>query len=60
MRSQLAKYQLIKGLTDEELHDYARRAYHIKGMVLVKLDEMKDPFVKQEIINYADRKYGRR
>ena len=60
MQSQLAKHQLSKGLTDDELHDLARKAYHIKSMVLVKLEELSDPYIKQEIINYADRKYGKK
>ena len=60
MRSQLAKHQLIKSLSDDELHDLARKAYQIKGLLLVKLDEISDPYFKQQVINYADAKYGRR
>ena len=60
LRSQLARLQLTPTLNDEEVHDYARKAYHQKGLALVRIDELKDPFVKQEIINYADKKWGKR
>lgn len=60
LRSQLAKWQQSQPLNDEELHDMARRAYHQKGLALVTLSELNDPYFKQQVINYADEKYGRR
>lgn len=60
LRSQLAKWQQSQPLNDEELHDMARKAYHKKGLALVQINELTDPFVRQEIINYADKKWGKR
>lgn len=60
LRSQLEKHQLISRLNDEEVHDYARKAYHQKGLALINLAEINDPYFKQQVINYADTKYGRR
>ena len=47
-------------MNDEELHDKARDAYHKKGLALINLAEINDPYFKQQVINYADSKYGRR
>lgn len=60
MRDSLSKHQLIDRLNNEEIHDYARRAYQQKGLALIPLSEITDPFVKQEIINFCDRKYGKK
>jgi hypothetical protein len=60
IQSSLKRLQLIARLNDEEMHDYARRAYQQKGLVLVDIKEINDPYFKQEIVNYADNKYGKR
>lgn len=57
MRSQLAKHQLTEPLSSDELHQYAVRAYKSKWLVLVDLKDITDPYLKQEIINYAEAKY---
>lgn len=60
MQSNLAKHQLISRFNDEEIQDYARRAYQQKNKALVDLNEVNDPYFKQLLINYADNKYGKR
>lgn len=59
LRSQLARWQQSQPMNDEELHDKARDAYHKKGLALINLAEINDPYFKQQVINYADAKYGR-
>jgi len=60
LQSSLKRSQLIDRFTDEDIQDYARKAYHQKDLVLVPLSEITDDYVKQAIINFADRKYGKR
>lgn len=47
-------------MSEEDLFHHAKRAYHQKRFVLVPLDEVTDVYFKQELINFADRKYGKR
>ncbi len=60
IQSSLKRLQLITRLNDDEIQDYARRAYQQKGLALIPIDEITDPYVKQQIINFADRKYGKK
>lgn len=60
IQSRLKKSQLIERLNDDELHGYACKAYHIKNKALVDINEINDPYFRQEVINYADKKYGKR
>lgn len=47
-------------MNDEELHNYAKRAYYQKSLVLVDLNDINDPFFKQELINYFNGKYHKK
>jgi len=60
IQSSLKPSQLNAPLNDDELLDYARRAYHKQNKSLVDINELADPFFKQAVINYSDNKYGKR
>ena len=60
IQSSLKQSQLIQRFNEEDIHDYARRAYQQKGLALVNVDELTDPYIKQGVVNYADNKYGKR
>ena len=60
IQSSLKHSQLIQPLNDEELIEKARRAYQQKGLALIPLSEITDQYVKQAIINFCDRKYGKK
>lgn len=60
IQSSLKPSQLIARLNDDEIQDYARRAYHQRNKSLVDIDELTDPYFKQMVINYSDNKYGKR
>ena len=59
MKSSLYRHQLSQPLTQDELLRYEIRLWREKGKVIVDPLEL-DSFTKQEIINYANRKYGKR
>lgn len=59
MRSQLARYQPVTPLTEDEVHQLASRLYREKNKILVCLDELFDGPVKRDLIAYANKKYGK-
>lgn len=38
----------------------AKDAYHMHGVVVVRLAEIEDPWERQVVVNLAERKWGRR
>jgi len=60
LQSSLKPSQLIARLNDDELHDYARRAYQQHNKSLIDIDELTDPYFKQMVISHSDNKYGKR
>ncbi len=60
LQSSLKRLQLISRLTDDEIQEYASRAYHQKNLVLIPLNELTDDYIKQAIINFANGKYGKK
>lgn len=58
MRSSLARFSPVTPMQDDEIHRMAQRIYHEKNKVLVDISELTGE-LKQGIIEYADRKYGK-
>ncbi len=43
-----------------ELQDMRKRAWQQQGVVVLQPEEVVDPWLRQAIINEAERRYGRR
>jgi hypothetical protein len=58
MKSSLAKHQLYKPLTEDELFPLEKKLYLEKDKVIIKVEEIKDPYYRQEVRNEADKKFN--
>lgn len=52
--------QMIYSLNEEETQQYAKDCYHIADIAVIPLSEVNDPFQRQAIKNFCDRKYGKK
>lgn len=46
--------------TEEELYSMRRAAWHRQGVVMIRLSDIRDEWVRQALVNEAIRLYGRR
>jgi len=46
--------------TDEDLLDMRRAAWRHQGVVVLRLEDVRDDWTRQALINEANRLYGRR
>lgn len=60
IRSQLARHQPQELMSDDDLRRYARAAYHERNIAVIWLDEVRDDFQRQAIINEADKQHGKK
>ena len=60
VKSYLGKYQLSEALSSDELNAMKARLWQQQGLILLDPLTIADKFVRQEIINDANNKYGRR
>jgi hypothetical protein len=60
VKSYLGKYQLNEALSSDELNAMRARLWQQQGLILLDPLTIADKFVRQEIINDANEKYGRR
>jgi hypothetical protein len=60
VKSYLGKYQLSEALSKDELNAMRARLWQQQGLILLDPMTIADKFVRQEIINDANEKYGRR
>ena len=58
-RCPLGARQPIEPMGDDDLKRYARRAYHDRNIVVIWLKDVRDEFIRQAIINEANRVYGK-
>lgn len=58
MKSSLAKYIPKSPATDEEMHEMEKKLYVEKDKVILKVQEISDPFYRQEVRNNANKKFG--
>ncbi len=54
------RQQMMDNLNLEETQQYAQDAYHIADIAVIPIVEVTDPFEKQAIKNFCDRKYGKK
>lgn len=60
MRSSLARFQSDGRLDPHELRDRAVRCWHENALVVLRLDDVRDPDDRRKIEEVATRLYGRR
>lgn len=60
IRTSLTRWQSEPVMDEVELRRAAAAAYHQKGIVMVKLDEVSNDWERQFLRNIGDRMYGRR
>jgi hypothetical protein len=59
-RSCLAQHQPRTAPTDEDLRALRRAAWRQQGVVVLRLEDIRDDWTRQALINEANRLYGRR
>jgi hypothetical protein len=59
-RSCLARAQARTGPTDDDLLAMRRAAWRTQGLVVLRPEDVRDDWVRQALINEANRLYGRR
>ncbi len=60
VQSHLARYVPKAAITDSELNSMAARAWHDHGIVLLRPEDLPNPFDRQSVINVAVKRYGKR
>ncbi len=53
-------YQLRSPTTETELNAMRAAAWHRHGVAAIPVDDIADPWLRQAIINEANRRWGRR
>ena len=43
-----------------ELEDMRKQAWHRQGVIVLQSEEVVDPWLRQALVNEAERRYGRR
>ena len=59
-QSQLARYVAKPAATAGQVRALGARAWHDEGIVCLRPEELTDEFLRQALINAAERLYGRR
>ena len=59
-RSSLARAQARTAPSDEDLLAMRRAAWRQQGVVVLRPDDVEDDWIRQALINEAERLYGRR
>ncbi|MCZ8149700.1 MAG: hypothetical protein O9325_17850 [Roseomonas sp.] len=52
--------RLRSATTDTEMHAMRAAAWHRHGVAAIPIDDITDPWLRQAIINEANRRWGRR
>ena len=58
--SQLARYVAKPAATTGQVKALGARAWHDEGIVCLRPEELTDNFLRQAVINAAEKLYGRR
>jgi hypothetical protein len=56
----LAQSQGRAASTDAELFAMRRAAWRTQGVVVLRPEDIRDDWIRQALVNEADRRYGRR
>lgn len=59
-QSQLARYVAKPAATTGQIRALGARAWHDEGIVCLRPEELTDVFLRQAVINAAERLYGKR
>ena len=59
-RSSLSGRQLRPPMETEQLRRMRAAAWHGQGVVVIRPEEVEDDWIRQAIVNEADRLYGKR
>jgi hypothetical protein len=59
-QSQLARYVAKPAATTGQVRALGARAWHDEGIVCLRPEELIDVFLRQAVINAAERLYGKR
>jgi hypothetical protein len=59
-RSCLARAQACTAPSDEDLQAMRRAAWRTQGVVVLRPEDVRDVWIRQGLINEANRLYGRR
>ena len=59
-RSCLARAQARAALSDDDLQAMRRAAWQQQGVITLKPEDVPDDWIRQALINEANRRYGRR
>lgn len=59
-RSSLSRRQPRPPLETEQLRRMRAAAWHGQGVVVIRPEEVEDDWIRQAIVNEADRLYGKR
>lgn len=59
-RSSLSRHQARPPLEAEQLHRMRAAAWHGQGVAVIRPEEVEDDWIRQAIVNEADRLYGKR
>lgn len=60
MKNILAKLMPTKSTSEEELEEMRRMAWQSQGVIAVRPHEIRDDWLRQALINFAEARYGRR
>jgi hypothetical protein len=60
MRNALEKLLPKSASNDEELDAMRRAAWHRQGVLMVRPEEVYDPWLRQALVNLGDARYGKR
>ncbi|KKL77682.1 hypothetical protein LCGC14_2032430 [marine sediment metagenome] len=58
--SQLARYVAKPAATTGQVKALGARAWHDEGIICLRPEELTDDFLRQAVINAAEKLYGRR
>jgi len=59
-QSQLARYAAEPAATTGQVKALGARAWHDEGIICLRPEELTDDFLRQAVINAAEKLYGRR
>lgn len=60
IRSYLSRHQPITATSDDELLALHGRAWRERGYVAIRIDEIRDPWLRQGMTHEMERRYGKR
>jgi hypothetical protein len=59
-RSSLGRHQLRRSLEADQLRRMRAAAWHGQGVIVLRPEDVEDDWIRQAIVNEADRLYGKR